>query len=62
MKEQKTNKQQQRKTQSLRNLWYMIMCINIFMIEMPEGKGRDKGAKGISREIMTKNSNICLTY
>ena len=47
MKEQKTNKQTKKK-QSLRNLWNMITCINIFMIEMPEGKGRDKGAKGIS--------------
>ena len=54
MKEQKTNKQT-KKPQSLRNLWNMIMCINISMIEMPEGKGRDKGTKGISLEIMTKN-------
>lgn len=33
----------------------MTMCTNIFMIGVPEGKERDKGTKGISWEIMTKN-------
>ena len=44
-----------RKEDSLRNLWDNIKCINIHILEIPEGEESEKGPEKIFEEIIAEN-------
>ena len=41
--------------ESLRELWDNVKLINIHIIGVPEGEGREKGTEQIFKEITPKN-------
>ena len=53
--EQQKEKQILKNGSNLRDLWENIKHTNIRIIEVPEGKGREKGIENVFDEIMAKN-------
>ena len=53
--EQKRIKRLKTNEESLRELWDNVKCNNIHIIEVPEGKEREKGTEKIFQEIIAEN-------
>ena len=53
--EQKIGKRMKRNEDSLRDLLDTIKCINIHILEIPEGKESEKGPEKIFEEIIAEN-------
>ena len=56
--EQKEKIMKNNSEDTLRDLWEAIKRTNIYIIGIPEGKERDKGAERLFKEIMAENFPI----
>ena len=53
--EQNIEKRMKGNTDSLRDLWDNVKCMNICILGIPEGKQREKGPEKIFEEIIAEN-------
>ena len=52
--EKNKEKRMKRNEDSLRDLWDGIKCVNICIVEVPEGEDREKGPEKIFEQIISK--------